>query len=86
MFLTQQSLNAAQAQKLLDYATLRLETVDDATAERLLDEFVDRLRNLGNIDEIKACIAQSDHAALERFGGVDGARALVDLIEKIGQD
>jgi hypothetical protein len=83
---TQHALNATQAQKILDYVALRLESVDDATSERLLDEFVDRLRKLGDIAEIKGRIAHADHAALKPLGGVDAARNLMELIEKIGQD
>jgi hypothetical protein len=83
---SQQTLNAALAQKVLDYVALRLESVDGAIAERLLDEFVDRLRCLGDIAETKALIAEGNHAALKPLGGIDSARDLVELIEKIGRD
>ena len=80
------TLSATQAQKILDYVALRLETVDVAIAERLLDEFVDRLRRLNDIGTIKRRIAQADDAGLEHLGGVEGATALIELIEKIGRD
>jgi hypothetical protein len=83
---TQHALNAAQAQKILDYVALRLESVDAMIAERLLDEFVDRLRNLGDIAQIKGSIARSDRAALAHLGGIEAASDLVQLIERIGQD
>ena len=86
MSATQHALNATQAQRILDYVALRLEPVDDATSERLLDELVDRLRKLGDIAEIKGFIATADHAALAHLGGVGAASDLVELIETIGQD
>jgi hypothetical protein len=81
---TQHGMNATQAQKVLDHVAHRLEAVDAATAERLLDEFVDRLRKLDDLAAVKAFVAQTDHSALEHLGGVDSARALIELIEKIG--
>jgi hypothetical protein len=79
----QQTLTAAQAQRLLDHVARSLEKFDDATAERVLDEFVERLRQLDDLALVRAKIAQADDAALEQLGGVEGATALIFLVERI---
>ena len=78
-----QTLNVAQAQRLLDHVAGALEKFDDATLERVLDEFVDRLRQLDDLALVRAKIAQADAVALEHLGGVEGASALIYLVERI---
>ncbi len=82
---TQNGLTVLQAQKMLDYVANRLDGVDNAVAERLLDGFVDRLRKLDNIAAVKGFIAEANDAALQHLGGLEGAKDLIYLIEKIGQ-
>jgi hypothetical protein len=53
----QQTLTVAQAQRLLDHVARSLEKFDDATAERVLDEFVDRLLHLDDLALVHAQIA-----------------------------
>ena len=81
---TQQGVDAAAIQKLLDYVADRLAGTDFATAERLFDEFVERLRKLDDIAAVRRSIAAADTAALEHLGGVEDARNLIALIEKFG--
>ena len=79
-------LTADQAQKVLDYVSDRLNGADNATAERLLDGFVDHLRRLNDIASVKRLIDEGDDDALKHLGGVEGARGIVCLVEKIGQE
>ncbi|HEX3997462.1 MAG TPA: hypothetical protein VHX65_02815 [Pirellulales bacterium] len=78
-------LDAALAQKVVDYVADRLAGADFATAERLLDEFVDRLRHLADIAAVERSIAAADAIALQGLGGIDAARNLLALIKNIGQ-
>jgi DNA-binding phage protein len=79
-------LTLEQAQKMLDYVADRLSGADHATAERLLEEFVDRMRGLNDIASIKRLIEQGDDEALKHLGGVEGARGMIHLVEKIGRE
>jgi len=81
---TENRLTAAQAQKLLDYVADRLNGVENQAAERLLDGFVDSLRNCHDITGIKRLIDEGNHTALQHLGGVAGARNMIYLIERIG--
>jgi hypothetical protein len=81
----QPGLTQDQAQKVLDYVANRLNGTDVATAERLLEAFVDHLRGLDDIARVKKLIAQGDDKALEHLGGVQGAKRLIYLVETIGR-
>jgi hypothetical protein len=78
-------LTREQAQKLLDYVADRLVGTDRAIAERLLDEFVDRLRGLDDIAKVKRWIEAGDEQALGPLGGLEGARRLIHLVERIAE-
>lgn len=84
--ITQSGLNAAQAQQVLDYVAERLAPLDFDTAERLLDEFVDRMRQLDDIMAVKRAIAADDASALQSLGGIGSARDLVAIVERIISD
>jgi hypothetical protein len=71
---------------VLDYVAERLDGVDPVIAERLLEGVVDRLRGLHDPALVKRLIAAGDEAALERLGGVAGARDLIVLIDKMGRE
>jgi hypothetical protein len=79
-------LTREQAQKMLDYVADRLEGTDRAIAERLLEDFVDRLRGLDDMPQVKRWIEQGDDEALKHLGGVEGARRLIHLVEKIARE
>lgn len=76
-------LDAEAAQKVLDFVAARLVGLEFETAERLLDEFVDRMRHLDDIAAVQRAIEQSDGIALEPLGGLEQARTLIELIAKI---
>jgi hypothetical protein len=76
-------LNIIQAQGLVDHAALRLEGHDFEVAERLLDDFVARLRALTDLELIRQQIADGDEQSLLPIGGVEGAKTLLELVEKI---
>jgi hypothetical protein len=82
----EEGLTEDQAQKVLDYVCDRLNGVDNATAERLLDGFVDRLRGLNDIANVKRLIEEGDENSLKRLGGVEGARGMLYLVERIGRE
>ena len=79
-------LTEVQAQKVLDYVSDRLNGADSVTAERLLDGFVDHLRKLNDIASVKRLIYEGDDEALKHLGGVEGARGMICLVERIGRD
>lgn len=79
-------LTEDQAQKVLDYVSDRLNGADNATAERLLDGFVDRLRGLNNVASVKRLIEVGDENTLRHLGGVEGAKGMIYLVEKIGRE
>jgi hypothetical protein len=78
-------LTREQAQKVLDYVADRLSGTDLATADRLLEQFVDRLRGLDDLERIKRLVEQRDDEALKHLGGAEGARGMLHLVEKIGR-
>ena len=65
-------LTQDQAQKVLDYVANRLNGTDVATAERLLEAFVDHLRGLDDIAGVKTLIAQGDEKALRTWAACKG--------------
>ncbi len=79
-------LTQEQAQKMLDYVADRLGGTDRPTADRLLEGFVDRLRGLDDIAKVKRWIEQGDDEALKHLGGVEGAKRMIYLVEKIGRE
>ena len=79
-------LTEGQAQKVLDYVSDRLNGADNATTERLLDGFVDRLRGLNDVASVKRLIEEGDDESLKHFGGVEGAKGMIYLVEKIGRE
>ena len=78
-------LTEDQAQRVLDYVSDRLNGADNATAERLLDGFVDRLRGLNDLANVKRLIEEKDEDSLQHLGGVECAREMIYLVEKIGR-
>ena len=79
-------LTPEQAQKVLDYAANRLGGTDNATAERLLEEFARRLCGLDDIAHVKRLIDVGDDDGLRHLGGMEGARAIIYLVETIGPE
>jgi hypothetical protein len=79
-------LTREQAQKMLDYVADRLDGTDREIAERMLEGFVDRLRGLDDIAKVRRLIEEGDETALAQLGGVQGARRLVCLVEKIAEE
>jgi hypothetical protein len=76
-------LTEKQAQKVLDYVADRLHGANLATAERLLDAFVDQMRGLNDIASVKRLIEEGDEKALQHLGGVECAKKLICLVENI---
>jgi hypothetical protein len=77
-------LTQQQAQKVLDYVADRLGGADRATVERLLEEFAGRLCGLDDIAAIKRLVVQGNDEALQHLGGLEGARGMLYLVERIG--
>jgi hypothetical protein len=75
-----------QAQKVLDYAANRLSGTDNAIAERLLEELAGRLCGLDDIASVKRLIAQGDDVALRHLGGLEGAKGIIVLVERIARE
>jgi len=81
-------LTEDQAQKVLDYVSDRLNGADNATAERLLDGFVDRRHGLNDVANVERLIEEGDENALPRDSSDAGGKACslsVSTITTIGR-
>ena len=79
-------LDVALAQKVLDRVADCLAAADPFDAERLLDEFVDRLRHLDDLWAVRQAIARTDSAFLQPFGGIAAAKDLIELIDRVRRE
>ena len=79
-------LDVALAQKVLDRVADCVAGANPIVAERLLDEFVDRLRHVDSVGEIRQAIARGDAESLQPLGGIAAAKNLIELIERVGRE